>query len=425
MTAGPVEHATAADDDAARDGGGRGKKMTMATTPLKNETTGSDRPSGIPTTKPKTKTMVVGSVTASPRRLPRGLALPGAGGAREAPCDPSCASRRRRMISSCGCWTWRFACARCSRRRGANDIAEKRLTLSREGVEAQRLNLDARTRRTNCTSEANTIAKSSLQRKDVAARKAEAEKALGETRAALADAFYAGLVVVLCTTLAGGWRRAMAALDSVIGVCPRPAGGTGFSGAAWAIVGGGPGPLDYAWCVTRAFVRAAWGGLLLLFVGWKLLQYNVVTNYQSAPAFVLLVVLGGGCGQLGRSAVDSLGGDGDLWLRMWGGYMCAAAACTWRADFVTLVCGKIGPVGRLVFYAAFGALAPFCVGAAPFEDTFGAFAESLADRAMFWGDGGQSRRGRRRDHRLWVPLGPRRALTTKTRERDGERGRDG
>ena len=241
----------------------------------------------------------------------------------------------------------------------ANDIAEKRLDLSARALEAQRLNLDAAHEANELHSEANTIAKSSLERKDVAARKAEAEKALGETRAALADAFYAGLVVVLCTTLAGGWRRAMAALDSVIGVCPRPAGGTGFSGAAWAIVGGGPGPLDYAWCVTRAFVRAAWGGLLLLFVGWKLLQYNVVTNYQSAPAFVLLVVLGGGCGQLGRSAVDSLGGDGDLWLRMWGGYMCAAAACTWRADFVTAACRKIGPVGRLVFYGAFGALAPF------------------------------------------------------------------
>ena len=53
---------------------------------------------------------------------------------------------------------------------------------------------------------------------------------------------------------------------------------------------------------------------------------------------------------------------------------------------MTSACRKIGPVGRLVFYAAFGALAPFCVGAAPFEDTFGAFAESLIDRAMFWGE---------------------------------------
>ena len=185
----------------------------------------------------------------------------------------------------------------------ANDIAEKRLDLSARALEAQRLNLDAAHEANELHSEANTIAKSSLQRKDVAARKGEAEKALGETRAALADAFYAGLVVVLCTTLAGGWRRAMAALDSVIGVCPRPAGGTGFSGAAWAIVGGGPGPLDYAWCVTRAFVSAAWGGLLLLFVGWKLLQYNVVTNYQSG-----LVCAAGGAGRRMRAARSERGG---------------------------------------------------------------------------------------------------------------------
>ena len=230
----------------------------------------------------------------------------------------------------------------------ANDIAEKRLTLSARALEAQRLNLDVANEANELHSEANTIARSSLERKDVAARKAEAEKALGETRAALADAFYAGLVVVLCTTLAGGWRRAMAALDSVIGVCPRPAGGTGFSGAAWAIVGGGPGPLDYAWCVTRAFVRAAWGGLLLLFVGWKLLQYNVVTNYQSAR--LCCWVLGGGCGQLGRSAVDSLGGTGIC------GCACGAGTC---ARGVHVGGGFRDCVARLVhrrvgFYGAFG-----------------------------------------------------------------------
>ena len=86
----------------------------------------------------------------------------------------------------------------------ANDIAEKRLDLSHRALEAQRLNLNHMADANELHSEANTIAKSSLERKDTAIRKAEEAKALGETRAALADAFYAGLVVVLCTTLAGG-----------------------------------------------------------------------------------------------------------------------------------------------------------------------------------------------------------------------------
>jgi hypothetical protein len=34
----------------------------------------------------------------------------------------------------------------------------------------------------------------------------------------------------------------------------------------------------------------------------------VVTRFQSAPATVLLLVLGGGCGFVGSSAVDSLVG---------------------------------------------------------------------------------------------------------------------
>ena len=387
MTTGPVEHATAAADDAADAGGGGKKKNDNGDNPGRRDDRKRSSEWDSDDEDEDEDDDVSGSVTTSPTKASSwGLALPGVGG------SPRRAMRSIMRVASAADDKQLRVLDMAVRMREvlsserANDIAEKRLTLSARALEAQRLNLDVANEANELHSEANTIARSSLERKDVAARKAEAEKALGETRAALADAFYAGLVVVLCTTLAGGWRRAMAALDSVIGVCPRPAGGTGFSGAAWAIVGGGPGPLDYAWCVTRAFVRAAWGGLLLLFVGWKLLQYNVVTNYQSAPAFVLLVVLGGGCGQLGRSAVDSLGGDGDLWLRMWGGYMCVAAACTWRADFVTSACRKIGPVGRLVFYGAFGALAPFCVGAAPFEDTFGAFAESLIDRAMFWGE---------------------------------------
>jgi hypothetical protein len=71
---------------------------------------------------------------------------------------------------------------------------------------------------------------------------------------------------------------------------------------------------------------------------------------------------------------------------MWGGYILLATMSTWRADAVSRACVKMGPVGRLFFFGAFGAAVPFAVGAAPFEDTFGAFAEQLVDRAVFWGE---------------------------------------
>ena len=121
--------------------------------------------------------------------------------------------------------------------------------------------------------------------------------------------------------------------------------------------------------------------LTSLHLGWKLLQYNVVTRFQSAPATVLLVVLGGGCGFVGQSAVDSLGGDGKLWLSLWYAYVSVAAVSTWRATWMCRLLSKVGPVGRVAFHVVLGGVAPFAVGAFPFEDVFAAFAKEAGERA--------------------------------------------
>ena len=59
---------------------------------------------------------------------------------------------------------------------------------------------------------------------------------------------------------------------------------------------------------------------------------------------MLLVVLGGGCGFVGRNAVDSLGGDGKLWLNLWYAYVGIAAMSTWRASWVCGALSAAGPV---------------------------------------------------------------------------------
>ena len=267
----------------------------------------------------------------------------------------------------------------------ANDIAEKNLDLSARALETQRLNLSVLSENNELHSRANVIAAEQLEG-IVADRRATAEeKALTETRAALADSFYAGLVVIFATTLAGGWRRAVAALTSVVSVCPAPAASTTWSGLAWSYVGGGVGPLDYAWCVAKSLVGAAWGGALFAVVAWKLLQHNVVTRFQAAPATVMLVVLGAGCGYVGRNAVDSLGGDGELWLRLWRAYVASAAAATWRAANVRRALARVGPAGRAAFHVALGGVFPFAVGALPFEDVFSALYLEASKNALVWG----------------------------------------
>ena len=296
----------------------------------------------------------------------------------------------------------------------ANDIAEKHLSLNQRALETQRLNLNVLSEKNQLHHEANSLAAEKLEGDMKDRATALEEKQHAETLAFIADAFYAGLAVVFAATLAGGWRRAVAALSATVSVCPAPPGwfrasGDAASSAAaeasasrtrfslsrtlWSYASGtgGPGPAEYVWCVAKSLVGAAWGGLVFALVGWKLLQYNVVTRFQAAPATVLLALLGFGCGHLGRTAVDALGGDGALWLKLWRSYVGFVAVCTWRARWVRGALDAAGPAGRAGFFFAVAAAAPFCVGAAPFEDVFAKLWVDAMGAAEHYGGGAWDR----------------------------------
>ena len=296
----------------------------------------------------------------------------------------------------------------------ANDIAEKHLSLNQRALETQRLNLNVLSEKNQLHHEANSLAAEKLEGDMKDRATALEEKQHAETLAFIADAFYAGLAVVFAATLAGGWRRAVAALSATVSVCPAPPGwfrasGDAASAAAaeasasrtrfslsrtlWSYASGtgGPGPAEYVWCVAKSLVGAAWGGLVFALVGWKLLQYNVVTRFQAAPATVLLALLGFGCGHLGRTAVDALGGDGALWLKLWRSYVGFVAVCTWRARWVRGALDAAGPAGRAGFFFAVAAAAPFCVGAAPFEDVFAKLWVDAMGAAEHYGGGAWDR----------------------------------
>ena len=297
----------------------------------------------------------------------------------------------------------------------ANDIAEKHLCLNQRALETQRLNLNVLSEKNQLHHEANSLAAEKLEGDAKARELALEEKRLAETLAFIADAFYAGLAVVFAATLAGGWRRAVAALSATVSVCPAPPGwfrasGDATSGArvpepgfsptrfsltralwSYASGTGGPNPAEYAWCVAKSLVGAAWGGLVFALVGWKLLQYNVVTRFQAAPATILLALLGFGCGHLGKNAVDALGGDGAVWLKLWRSYVGFVAVCTWRARWVRAAMDAAGPAGRAGFFFAVAAAAPFYVGAAPFEDVFAKIWVDAMDAAERYGGGAKDR----------------------------------
>ena len=98
----------------------------------------------------------------------------------------------------------------------ANDIAEKHLRLNKLTLETQRLNLNVLSENNSIHVDANVLAQQKLEGDTVDRRTALDTKKHAETLAFIADAFYTGLTVVFVVTLAGGWRRAVAALTATV-----------------------------------------------------------------------------------------------------------------------------------------------------------------------------------------------------------------
>jgi hypothetical protein len=88
--------------------------------------------------------------------------------------------------------------------------------LNKLTLETQRLNLNVLSENNSIHVDANVLAQQKLEGDTVDRRTALDTKKHAETLAFIADAFYTGLTVVFVVTLAGGWRRAVAALTATV-----------------------------------------------------------------------------------------------------------------------------------------------------------------------------------------------------------------
>ena len=268
----------------------------------------------------------------------------------------------------------------------ANDIAEKRLDMSARALEAQRLNLDVLHESNALNRSANALAAEKLESDASDRRAARADAALASYRAALADSFYAGLAVVLCTTLAGGWRRFLAAFSAVVGVCPAPTHST-WASAAFDFVGGSfsdqqrVGPLER---VVRGQVRRGRGvgrGDAVV----RGVEAHAVQRRDAVPG-------GAGDGALARPGRRVRGRRAKRGGGARGGRRAVVGAVAVvhlrrrllrvAREWIGRRLDRAGPVVRTAFHVALGGVLPFCVGAAPFEDVFAQVALEAGRRAQ-------------------------------------------
>ncbi|CAM6008162.1 unnamed protein product [Sphagnum balticum] len=137
-----------------------------------------------------------------------------------------------------------------------------------------------------------------------------------------ADELVAGLFVMLCALLYGGWNYSYARLVDVISHC-QPA----VFGPSHSMIPGFNRIVDslnlmsaqmqMLFCNLTVAVRMFLGLGIISMVAATLLRKSVTSSSQAMPATILLIILGGLCGVAGKFAVDSMGGSGYHWLLVW------------------------------------------------------------------------------------------------------------
>lgn len=131
-------------------------------------------------------------------------------------------------------------------------------------------------------------------------------------------------------------------------------------------------------CHLIATTRISFGMLMILLIAWLILQRSAMTG-SNMPITFNVMLLGVLCGFVGRFCVDTLGGDGNVWLVFWEIICCihllgnSCPSLLYRVLYGpisvghrTKVVGLPYWVRRYIFYAVLSLILPCLAGLLPF-----------------------------------------------------------
>ncbi|KAI9116955.1 hypothetical protein K1719_011954 [Acacia pycnantha] len=75
--------------------------------------------------------------------------------------------------------------------------------------------------------------------------------------------------------------------------------------------------LNVLWCQVQVLSRMAFGFLMIFAVAYLLMLRSTTSTTQTMPVTLILLLLGVACGSFGKLCVDTLGGNGYVWLLYW------------------------------------------------------------------------------------------------------------
>ncbi|XP_015945148.1 protein CPR-5 [Arachis duranensis] len=137
--------------------------------------------------------------------------------------------------------------------------------------------------------------------------------------------------------------------------------------------------LNILWCQVQVMSRMIFGVLMIFAIAYLLLMRST-TSSQNMPVTFILLMLGVGCGYCGKLCVDTLGGNGYVWLLYWETLCLLHFFCIgFTSVFYQVLYGPVTPaqtfkenpiirywIRRFLFYATLLAFLPLLCGLTPF-----------------------------------------------------------
>ncbi|MED6198017.1 hypothetical protein PIB30_062158 [Stylosanthes scabra] len=137
--------------------------------------------------------------------------------------------------------------------------------------------------------------------------------------------------------------------------------------------------LNILWCQVQVMSRMIFGVLMIFAIAYLLIMRST-TSSQSMPVTFILLMLGVGCGYCGKLCVDTLGGDGYVWLLYWEMLCLLHFFCIgFTSFFYQVLYGPVKPtqtfkenpiirywIRRFLFFATMLGFLPLLCGLTPF-----------------------------------------------------------
>ncbi|MED6149073.1 hypothetical protein PIB30_059030 [Stylosanthes scabra] len=137
--------------------------------------------------------------------------------------------------------------------------------------------------------------------------------------------------------------------------------------------------LNILWCQVQVMSRMIFGVLMIFAIAYLLIMRST-TSSQSMPVTFILLMLGVGCGYCGKLCVDTLGGNGYLWLLYWEVLCLLHFFCIgFTSVFYKVLYGPVKPtqtfkenpiirywIRRFLFFATMLGVLPLLCGLTPF-----------------------------------------------------------